>query len=259
MSLWDDLLGTLPDGDVLRVCIGLHWTAVVVAIEGKRQCGLATTLSDGHHHHGEPDVPEAGHLEELPALALAAFAGSIQATLVSVGMAAINALMPRRPNTWVDQNAEELIASHGFGKRVALVGYFPFVPQLRNRVGELIVLEKRPKSGDLPSDAALDIIPTADVVAITGMTLLNHTYDSILALCKSQAQVIMLGPSTPLSPVLFDYGANWLCGSVVTDIDPVLRAVGQGANFRQVHQAGVRLVCMNKQRFISSGLTGLAR
>lgn len=247
MSLWADLLGTLQDGEVLRVCIGLHWTAVVVDIEGRRQCGLASTLSKGHDHHGEPDVPEAGHLEELPALALAAFASSIQSSLVSVGIAAINALMPRQPNAWVDQNAEELIASHGSGKRVALVGHFPFVPQLRARVGELIVLEKHPKAGDISASAALDVIPTADVVAITGMTLLNHTFEDILALCKSQAQVIVLGPSTPLSPVLFDYGVMWLCGSVVTDIDPVLRAVGQGANFRQVHQAGVRLVCMSKQ------------
>lgn len=259
MSLWDDLLGTLPDGEVFRVCIGLHWTAVVVDIEGKQQCGLASTLSKEHDHHGEPDVPEAGHLEELSALALAAFASSSQSSLVSVGMAAINALMPHQPNAWVDQNAEELIASHGSGKRVALVGHFPFVPKLRARVGELIVLEKHPKAGDLPSYAALDIIPTADVVAITGMTLLNHTFESILALCKPQAQVIVLGPSTPLSPVLFDYGANWLCGSLVTDIDPVLRAVGQGANFRQVHRAGVRLVCMDNKGFNSSDLTGLVR
>jgi len=249
MSLWDDLLITLPDGDVLQVQIGLHWTAVVVELEGKRACGLSSTLSAVHDHHGEPDVPKAGHLEDLPVSELAAFVRSIKSSMVSVGMATINALLPHQPKAWVDQNAEELIARHGAGKRVALVGHFPFVSRLRTQVGELIVLENNPNAGDLPASAALDIIPSADVVAITGMTLLNHTFEDILSLCKSQAQVIVLGPSTPLSPILFDYGVKWLCGSVVTDIDPVIMAVGQGANFRQVHRAGVRLVCMSRGGF----------
>jgi uncharacterized protein (DUF4213/DUF364 family) len=59
--------------------------------------------------------------------------------------------------------------------------------------------------------------------------------------------VLVLGPSTPLSPVLFDHGAHLLSGSVVEDIESVLRAVAQGANFRQVHRQGVRLVTMKNQ------------
>jgi hypothetical protein len=33
-----------------------------------------------------------------------------------------------------------------------------------------------------------------------------------------------------------------ISGAVVTDIQPVLRLVSQGGNFRQVHRGGVRLV-----------------
>jgi uncharacterized protein (DUF4213/DUF364 family) len=151
-------------------------------------------------------------------------------------------LLPQHPETWVDLNAEEVIAEHGADKRVALIGHFPFVDRLRPRVGELTVLELNPRPGDLPDSAAKEVIPTADVVAITSMTLLNHTLDGLLELCSPQAYVIMLGPTTPLSPVLFNYGISLLCGSVVTAIDPVLRAVRQGGNFRQIHRAGVRLV-----------------
>ena len=53
---------------------------------------------------------------------------------------------------------------------------------------------------------------------------------------------LVLGPSTPLSPVMADYGVNLLAGSIVEDIPAVLAAIGQGANFRQVHKAGVRLI-----------------
>jgi hypothetical protein len=122
------------------------------------------------------------------------------------------------------------------------VGRFPFIPRLRDRVGELTVLELNPNPWELPKTAAQDVIPAADVVAITGMTLINHSLENLLKLCSPQARVILLGPSTPLSPVLFDYGVDLLCGSIVADIEPVLKAVSQGANFRQVHRAGVRLI-----------------
>jgi uncharacterized protein (DUF4213/DUF364 family) len=99
----------------------------------------------------------------------------------------------------------------------------------------------------LPVSAAEIVIPEAQVVAITGMTLLNHTFEELLSLCDPDAYVILLGPSVPLSPVLFDWGVDILCGSVVTAFDEVLAAVRQGANFRQVHRAGARLVTITKR------------
>ncbi len=78
------------------------------------------------------------------------------------------------------------------------------------------------------------------------MTLLNHTFDGLLALRRPDAPVMLLGPSTPLAPLLFDRGVDLLSGSVVEDIDAVLRGVSQGANFRQLHRLGVRLVTMTR-------------
>ena len=127
-----------------------------------------------------------------------------------------------------------------------MVGRFPFVPRLRPRVGELVVLEQDPGPDDLPADQAPEILPGAEVVAITGMTLINHTLEGLLALCSPETFVILLGPSTPLAPLLFDYGVDILSGAVVTAIEPVLRIVSQGGNFRQVHRAGIRLVNMSK-------------
>jgi hypothetical protein len=78
------------------------------------------------------------------------------------------------------------------------------------------------------------LIPQADVVAITGTALTNHTLDHLLELCSPGAYVIMLGDTTPLSPILFDYGVDALCGTRVVDSDLALRCVSQGANFRQI-------------------------
>lgn len=252
MSILDEILDTLPEGRITSVLIGLHWTAVVAEVDGQPRCGLASTLSGLDYHHGHVDVDGAGQLADLPGTALAALVKAGQPAQASVGAAAINALLPRRPEAWVDLKAEEVLIREGAGKRVALIGHFPFVGGLRALVGQLSVLEQQPQPGDLPASAAADILPQAEVVAISGTTLINNTLEGLLALCSREALIILLGPSTPLSPVMFDYGVDLLCGSVVTDIEAVLRVAGQGGNFHQVRQAGVRTVTMARSIYLTS-------
>ena len=247
MSLIDELLAALPDGAVWDVRVGVFWTAVVVEVASHRRCGLASTAcDDDHHHSGGPAVRDAGLFMDRSARELAELARSYRPIEAAIGMATINALLPAQEEQWVELNAGDVIARHGADKQVALVGHFPFIPQLRHRVGALWVLEKQPSGEDLPAEAACDVIPRADVVAVTGTTLINHTFEGLMALCRPKALVLVLGPSTPLSPILFDYGVHILSGSVVEDVDSVLWAVSQGANFRQVHRQGVRLVTMQK-------------
>jgi uncharacterized protein (DUF4213/DUF364 family) len=145
-------------------------------------------------------------------------------------------------DNWFESNAGEILAENGKGKRLVMVGRFPFTEGLRTKVDDLVVLEQTPGPEDLPADQAQKVIPQADVVAITGMALINHTMEKLLALCQPKAFVIVLGPSSPLSPVLFEYGVNIISGAVVDQIEPVMRVVTQGGNFRQIHKAGVRLV-----------------
>ena len=80
------------------------------------------------------------------------------------------------------------------------------------------------------------------MVALTASALINHTLDGLLALCRPEALVMVLGPSTPLSPVLFQHGVSLLSGARVVDEAAVLRMVAQGATFQQVE--GVRLLTL---------------
>ena len=140
-----------------------------------------------------------------------------------------------------------MIAEHGAGRTVALIGHFPFVETLRQKVGALHVLEMNPLPGDLPASAAPDILPGADMVAITGLTLLNGTFEGLVDLCAPEATVLVLGPTTPLHDALFDCGVNLVSGAVVQDVDAVLRVARQGGNFRQLRRAGVRLVTIEPE------------
>ena len=248
MSILDEILVTLPEGAIREVRVGAFWTAVVAEVQRQRRCGLASTLTgdNDHHHTGVDDVTDAGRLTNYTGRQLATLAHSSSPLEVSVGMATVNALLVPRPEHCVELNAEEVILSEGAGRCVAVVGHFPFLPRCRAVAGKLWVLEKRPQGDDLPAEAAREVLPQADIVAMSATTLMNRTFEELIALCRPDALVLVLGPSTPLSPVLFDYGVHILSGSVVEDVDAVLRAVSEGANFRQVRRYGVRLVTMRK-------------
>ena len=129
---------------------------------------------------------------------------------------------------------------------MAIVGHFPFIPELRPLTKALWVIEQHPSEGEHPAEAAADLIPQADVVAITGTALINHSLEGLLALCRPASFVMILGPSTPLSPVLFEHGVAMLSGAWVVDEEAALRTISQGATFQQVE--GVRLVVLSKEK-----------
>jgi uncharacterized protein (DUF4213/DUF364 family) len=234
----------MQEGEVVEVRIGLRWTAVVVRVDGQLRCGLSSTLDTTHSHGGKPGVPQAGVLQTWSGHKLAELAKQAERpTLSCVGVAAINALLPDpAPEEWIHGNAEGLLLELGSGKRIAIVGRFPFVEKLNRIADELFVFDQHPVEGEYPPEAAPEILPTVDIAAITGMALANHTMEPLLSLCEPGTRTIVLGPSTPFSPVMFTYGVDFLSGSIVNRIEPVLQTVSQGGNFRQVHRAGVKLV-----------------
>ena len=241
MDIFEILLPSLPEGKVLEVEIGLFWTAVLVEVDGRLSCGLASTLGKEENEHNGPAIREPGKLERYSTRELAGLVRSESFTEVSVGLAAINALLPR-PKDPVDLPADEYIARQGSQSRVAVIGHFPFVDRLRPRVKDLWVIELKPKPGDLPAEAGPEFIPQADILAITSTTLINHTFDEVMRHRKPGARVMLLGPSTPLSPHLFNFGVHVLSGSIVERPEAILPLLRQGANFRQIKPQGIRLV-----------------
>jgi uncharacterized protein (DUF4213/DUF364 family) len=240
MSVIDDLLASLPLEQVaLRdVRVGPFWTVVWT----ERGAGLASTQRDAHTPHGQSLVRWAGDLLDHTAQELAGLLRTGNPMEASLGMATVNALLEVDETMLTDRNASAEIIQRGEGKRVVIVGHFPFIPTVRQAVGRLDVLEIAPGPDELPPEAAAEVIPQADVVAITGTSLLNGTFDDLIEFCRPDAYVLMLGPTTPLSPVLFDYGVDLIAGTRVVDPLAALTQASQGAIFRQMR--GVRLVTM---------------
>jgi uncharacterized protein (DUF4213/DUF364 family) len=198
----------------------------------------ATLLEEGPH--GERLVRGVGRLVDGGARELAQYALSDHLTEASIGLAAINALLPVGEDPASEADAASVLLEWGRGSAVAVIGHFPFLPRLRQAARVLWVLEQWPGADELPATAAAEVLPKADVLAITSTTIINKTLEPLLALRRPEARVMLLGPSTPLSPVVFEYGIHALSGVRVVDEAAALRTVAEGATFRQVE--GVRRV-----------------
>ena len=235
MPILNDLITSLPeDSPVRSVLVGERWTVVC-----SRHCGMSATLRSEPLHEQVP-ILDHGRLHQMSARELAEWAYSADLLEASIGIAAINSLLEVDESLTAEINASEVLSSCGRGKDVALVGRFSFIPPLRQAARQLWVIEQQPAEGEYPPETAVELLPEADVVAITGSTLINHTLDELLALCDPQATVMVLGPSTPISPVLFRHGVNILCGTRVVDEPALLQTVDQATSLSQVE--GVKLL-----------------
>ena len=242
IKILEDIISNLSEDSAVRASIvrEVHacvlWTAVVT-----KNCGLASSFREEHPHHGV--VRDAGRLRGKPALELAQYAKSDNLLEASIGMATINSLIDVDDAKCIKENALDVLAEKGRDKNIAIVGHFPWIPQLREVASKLWVIEQRPRDEDLPEEATEEILPQADVVGLTGTSFINHTVEKLLNLCRGSF-VVIIGPTAPLSPVLFDYGVDVIAGTKVVDAQKAIHCLSEGAMFRQIQ--GVELVNMKR-------------
>jgi len=238
MTIISELLAALPvePEPVRDVIIGVNWTMVT-----SRYCGLGSTLVNSGPH-GSGRIRDVGELHYKSAQELATWLDSDNLLEASVGMAALNSLIDVDADRLIQVNAAELLAQECPGRNLVVIGHFPFLSRMKAIARNLWVMEKQPFGDELPEEAAADYLPQADVVAITGTTIINHTIDQLLSFCQPKATVMILGPSTPLAPQLFERGIKYLSGSRVIDEQAARLTIQQGAGFPQVK--GVQVVTM---------------
>ena len=247
MKIIEDIISTIEERtrDILvkEVRIGPFWTGV-----WSKYGGLASTTFI-HEPEMPPPIKEAGNLTQKSIIELCNYANSDCLLQASVGMAAINSALEVDLNRCQSINAAEILYEKGKNKKVVVVGHFPFVNKLREITKDLWVVERKPQSGDIPASEAKRVIPQADVIAITGTALINGSIGELLSWCPKESIVMVLGATTPLSPVWFDYGVDLISGTRVIDPELVLRLVSEGVVFKQVHGRGVKLLTIQKENY----------
>ena len=122
MNIIDELISKLDfTVPVREICQGAFQTAVQT-----RNCGLASTPHDTAPHHDKSPVMESGRLLLKDTKGLALLAKSPSPHAAAIGMATINSLIDVEEGNCVELNAGDLLIQKGVGRRVAIIGHFPF-------------------------------------------------------------------------------------------------------------------------------------
>lgn len=74
-------------------------------------------------------------------------------------------------------------------------------------------------------------MPLADVLVITGTTLVNDTLGELVALARPSARIVVVGPTVTMIPdAFFERGCHILGGVRVTQPDAFLDIIAEGGS-----------------------------
>jgi len=247
-----DILGDDLDRiTVERAVLGLFFTGVKLSAgpDGIETAGSCATpreaiAGDVCCPISAEAVPFPGRLKGRPAAELMQDALSEDGLRRALGIATLNALAEvcwrRRPHPGVDllTGADAFEASEiNADQRVVIVGAFgPLLKRLKRRGQAFLVLEQNPamlRPEEMPfyrpAEMAPEIVPEADVLLITGATLLNDTLEDLLAWARPEARVTVVGPTVGMLPDPFLARGVDVLGSVhITDPDAFLDLIAEG-------------------------------
>lgn len=236
-SLYDQMIARIPeDALVRRVVMGAHHCLV------EAECGTGVAAL----HRGGARLRLERGWAGRPLRELAACAKSWDFEVASVGVAALNAWHNQRerlcildlvadahstdPFVFLAPIAARMAAEKNDGSlpRAVVIGHFPHLAAIAEHA-DVSVLERASRADtDLPDTACEYLLPDADIVVMTGMTLANKTMPRLLELSRD-ALTCVVGPSATICEPVLDAGANLVAGSVVADAALACEVVTCGA------------------------------
>lgn len=235
MELYETLIDSVPDGLRVTMAVRGRYQAYV---ETEGGAGLASLPLPGKtpYHDAHVCTEWLGR----PLRDLAAQLRDPEKPSAALGCAAVNAWHNRRETLealGVTLYPPEVDRGDVFrtlepecrGKLVSTVGHFHGGEKLAG-MRELRVFEKDPRPGDLPEWEEERLLPETEIAVITGMAITNGTMPRILELCRDAEIVALSGPSVPISPLWFEFGATALFGTLCWDISGCRSAVLRGGH-----------------------------
>jgi len=191
-------------------------------------------------------MPAPGRLRGRNAVEVAEEALSGSSLQRAVGIAVINALsndylaQGQSPGYVVKSGADPLdeltLPEDAY---VVVVGALaPYLKMLKTRGKPFCVLEQDPatlKPDEMafyaPAEQVSEKVPHADVLIVTGTTLINGTLEGLLTLARRDAQVAVVGPTASMLPDAFFRRGVYAVGGVrVSDPDPLLDILAEGGS-----------------------------
>jgi uncharacterized protein (DUF4213/DUF364 family) len=270
-SIARELIAFIKDSDVVNrlkivpgdIRIGVFYTGVVL---NTGHAGMSYTPIQEIPEavccpRSHAKMPVAGKLLNMQIAELMDYALDDNALKAAVGIATINALSAilledeacqYKPSAY--GNALDLVKITG-EDTVAMVGAFPpFIKRIQEITKKLFVIERNPRVADkgdmieIESEARLrEIIPQANIIVITGVTLVNHTLGPVLELAKNASEIIVVGPTASVYPEpLFARGVTVMGGVRIADAAKMIHLIGEaGSGYDFFENCAEKIVIRN--------------
>ena len=226
-EVYDDLIEGIPSNiKITNYLIGRRWSRV----ETKDNIGLGMTVDIDSIKYSYSGTLIGKELKDVANLVK-----SWNLRESGIGLAAINAYYNSKNNETINdtdfsnRDVFDVYREIVEGKNVSVIGHFPYLERQLKDICNLYIIEKKPAKGDYPDSACEYLLPKSDYIFITSSTFVNKTFPRLLELAKDK-NLIMVGPSTPLTPKLFKYGIKDLSGFIVKDRENLKKALDDKIN-----------------------------
>lgn len=191
-------------------------------------------------------MPASGRLSEISVRKYLDDLASPNMLKKNLAIAVLNALSSicwkkKPPKEYVmelGKDAFDAIHIPKHGKSLVVGALVPVMRRLLKEEASFTVLEQDPatlKPAELPfyapPEKAAEFVPAADLLVVTGVTILNDTLTGLLDLAKPGAEIVVTGPTASMLPeAFFKRGVTMLGGVLVTQPDKLLDVLSEGGS-----------------------------
>jgi len=130
-----------------------------------------------------------------------------------------------------DGNIVEDVARLSKGERIVVVGNMvPLVKKLEEKGFKVEVLERNPRFRykALPDCMAPRIIPEADILIVTGTSMINDTIDNLISLGRNAKIRILVGPTAAVYPSILLNQFTHIASLKIEDLERVREIIKLG-------------------------------
>jgi uncharacterized protein len=131
----------------------------------------------------------------------------------------------------------------------AFQSYIRRISQTNNRLYVLELnenaLAEKDRSFYVPAKEFPNVLPVSDTIIITGLTLVNSTFERLLEAIKPGTQIIVTGPSSSFIPdVLFAKGVKIIGAVKTTNPELMLKVVSEGGTGYHLFKYCAEKICI---------------
>lgn len=146
---------------------------------------------------------------------------------LTTGISCLKSALPI-PDGWFEGNAIDFFEKLSRTRRTCFIGHFREGANWRELGYPVDIIELFPQPGDIHWDDSHEVLSRTEIVLITGLTLINDTFDEVIRRTPQASIRVLLGPTVPFSPVFFAHGIHFVGSTLVEDIDKLAAYCRQG-------------------------------